>query len=240
MEHTFRNFLFDTVSYEMMSPVAIIIGLVISYIIGSIPFGLILTQLFQKQDIRKIGSGNIGATNVLRGGNKLLAFFTLLLDTLKSWLAVIYASMFVVPVLIGFCDEVDCIPEFCFCYPNVVPAQYTLPFGLVAIIGHCFPIWLKFRGGKGVATALGVLLAAVPWVGLTACGVWLASAFAFKISSLAALIAIGSAPIVTFFIYGSAPAGVCLLIALLVFWRHKDNIQRLLKGDEPKIGKKNN
>lgn len=185
-----------------------------AYIIGSIPFGFMLTKLFSKQDIREIGSGNIGATNVLRTGNKLLALLTLLFDASKGALAIFFL-------------------------PLVLPYGATpIAIGLLAIIGHCFPIWLKFKGGKGVATTLGVLLAAVPFAGLAACGVWLAAAFAFKISSLAALIAIGSAPIVVFFIYGGAPAVVCALIAALVFWRHKENIQRLLKGTEPKIGAK--
>jgi len=188
--------------------------MILAYLIGSIPFGLILTKLFGKGDIRAIGSGNIGATNVLRTGDKKLAAMTLLLDAAKG----------AVPVLLAM---------------NITTLNTVIiAAGALAILGHCFPVWLTFKGGKGVATALGVFLAAVPLVGLAACGVWLASAFLFKISSLAALIAIGSAPVVTFFIYGAAPAGICALIALLVFWRHKANIQRLLKGEEPKIGAK--
>lgn len=110
--------------------------------------------------------------------------------------------------------------------------------GLLAILGHCFPIWLKFKGGKGVATALGVLLAAVPYAGLSACATWLLMAFIFKYSSLAALVALAVAPVVTLFVYGAHPAGVCALIALLVWARHAANIKRLLKGEEPKIGAK--
>lgn len=198
------------------------------YLFGSIPFGLILTRLFTKEDIRAIGSGNIGATNVLRTGNKKLAAATLFLDALKG--------------------AIPCLLIFSFWYLLFhVADDYWSPrgdflpvfTGAFAILGHCFPVWLKFKGGKGVATALGVLLAAVPYVGLIACATWLMAAFAFKISSLAALIAIGLAPIVTFLLYGGAPAAVCLLIALLIFWRHRTNIQRLLKGEEPKIGSKN-
>ena len=204
----------------------------LAYYIGSIPFGLLLTKRFMKQDIRSIGSGNIGATNVLRTGNKKLAALTLFLDALKGGLASIYpviaALIFIEVHRLGI-SYLDFISSF---------RVHLLVLGLFGIIGHCFPTWLKFKGGKGVATTLGVLLAAVPFAGLAACGIWLASAFLFKISSLAALIAIGVTPVVAFFIYGAAPAGICALIALLVFWRHKDNIQRLLKGDEPKIGTK--
>ena len=192
--------------------VGIVLAFIIAYLIGSIPYGFILTKLVAKQDIRAVGSGNIGATNVLRTGNKLLAFTTLLLDASKGVVAILFISIF--------------LPF----------GANAIAIGLFAIIGHCFPIWLNFKGGKGVATALGVLLAAVPVAGLIACGVWLASAFAFRISSLAALIAIGSAPFVVFVIYGASPAVVCLFIAALIFWRHKANIQRLMKGTEPKIG----
>lgn len=192
--------------------VGIFLTFLLAYLIGSIPFGLVLTKIFIQKDIRSIGSGNIGATNVLRTGNKALAAATLILDGGKGAFAV-----FVLPLLLPF-------------------GTLPLAIGLFAMIGHCFPVWLKLKGGKGVATALGVLLAAVPWVGVAACATWLASAFLFKISSLAALVAIGSAPVVTFFVYGTAPAVVCVLIAALVFWRHKENIRRLLKGEEPKIG----
>ena len=108
--------------------------------------------------------------------------------------------------------------------------------GFFAILGHCFPVWLKFKGGKGVATTLGVLLAAVPYAGLAACATWLLIAFLFKYSSLAALIAVAVAPVVTLFVYGPTSSFICLLITLLVWWRHKENIKRLLNGTEPKIG----
>jgi len=194
--------------------VGIVLTFTLAYLIGSIPFGLLLTKFFAKQDIRDIGSGNIGATNVLRTGNKALAAATLILDGGKGAFAVLF-----LPLFLPF-------------------GALPLATGLFAMVGHCFPVWLKFKGGKGVATTLGVFLAAVPFVGSAACGAWLASAFLFRISSLAALIAMGIAPILTFFIYGLETAIICKLISLLVFWRHKENIQRLLKGEEPRIGKK--
>lgn len=181
-----------------------------AYLIGSIPSGLVISKLAGHGDIRNIGSGNIGATNVLRTGNKALALITLLFDGSKGAIAIGLA------------------------YALGLKGLFIL-VGLFAILGHIFPIWLKFKGGKGVATTLGVLLAAVPYAGLAACATWLAVAFIFKISSLAALIAIGIAPAITFILYGSTPAIVAFLIAILVWWRHKDNIRRLLKGEEPKI-----
>lgn len=192
----------------------IVLTFTLAYFIGSIPFGLILTKVFAKQDIRTVGSGNIGATNVLRTGNKLLALLTLLLDGAKGAVAIL-----LLPVLLPY-------------------GASLIAIGLFATLGHCFPVWLKFKGGKGVATTAGVLLAAVPLAGVIALGVWVAMVFAFRVSSLAALVAAFVAPIATFFFYGAAPAGITLMIALLVFWRHKENIQRLLKGEEPKVGKK--
>lgn len=192
-----------------------IASIIIGYLIGSIPFGLVLSALFGYGDIRKIGSGNIGATNVLRTGNKPLALATLLLDSGKGAIAVGAGLLL---------------------FPGVMPVAV----GLAAIFGHCFPVWLKFKGGKGVATTLGTLLAAVPFAGLAACIAWLLSAFLFRISSLAALIAMLIAPITTFFVYGPKPFMVVCLISTLVYVRHKDNIKRLLKSQEPKIGAKKN
>ena len=128
------------------------------------------------------------------------------------------------------------VPVFIFSIHEGV--QFAVIIGFFAILGHCFPVWLKFKGGKGVATTFGALFAAVPYAGLAAAAAWLTTAFLFKISSLAALVAVVIAPIVTFFIYGTAPAGVCLLITLLVWVRHTENIKRLLAGTEPKIGAK--
>lgn len=187
-----------------------------SYLIGSIPFGLVLSWAFGYGDIRKIGSGNIGATNVLRSGNKFLALITLILDSSKGAAFLLYMK------LSGGC------------LAGIEPAFFCF-FGFFAILGHCFPIWLKFKGGKGVATALGVLLVAVPYAGLSACATWLLIASIFKYSSLAALAAVAVAPVVTLLVYGAHPAGVCALIALLVWARHAANIKRLLKGEEPKI-----
>lgn len=195
-----------------------------AYLFGSIPFGLILTKIFTKTDVRNIGSGNIGATNVLRTGNKKLAALTLLFDVLKG--AAACQIYYFAGLLIQ--DATDTEIPF--------KINEALALGLFAIIGHCFPIWLKFKGGKGVATALGVFLTAVPYAGLAACAAWIITAKITKISSLSALIAVGIAPIVTLFMYGAAPAGICALITLLIWIRHKDNIKRLLKGEEPKIG----
>lgn len=200
-----------------------IVNCMLAYLFGSIPFGLILSKVFLNEDIRKTGSGNIGTTNVLRTGNKKLAALTLLLDGGKGAFSVL---------IIFYIDHnfFELLPR------NEI--EVSLAYGLFAVIGHCFPVWLKFKGGKGVATALGVLLAAVPYAGLAAIVTWIITAKVTKISSLSALIAVGVAPIVTFFIYGLAPATICALITLLVWIRHKDNIKRLLKGTEPKIGDK--
>lgn len=185
-----------------------------SYLLGSTPFGLILCRIFGYGDIRKIGSGNIGATNVLRTGNKILAAITLLLDGGKGLFAVLASALI--------------IKEF-------GAHDFLLVCGLFAILGHCYPVWLKFKGGKGVATTLGVLLAAVPLAGVVACATWLIVALLSKISSLSALAALAVAPVVVFFVYGVPPGVICLLISVLVFWKHRENIKRLLNGTEPKI-----
>lgn len=194
----------------MMFTLAIILG----YLFGSIPFGLVLCFMAGYGDVRKIGSGNIGATNVLRTGNKPLAFVTLLLDSGKGAIAAVTAM-------------------------HLINDQAAIFAGLAAIIGHMFPVWLKFKGGKGVATTLGTLLAAVPTVGVFACITWLLMALIFRISSLSALVAVALSPIAAHFIYGDPQvSGVCGVIALLVWVKHRTNIQRLIKGEEPKIGKK--
>ena len=196
------------------------------YCIGSIPFGLVLSRLAGYGDIRKIGSGNIGATNVLRTGNKALALATLILDSGKGIAAI--------ALIFAFNEYLCCgtSPEF--------RASVRLFVGLGAILGHCFPVWLKFKGGKGVATTLGTLLAAVPLVGLIACGTWMLTALISRISSASALMAMAVAPVAAFFLYGLIPAIIAFLIAALVWIRHKDNIKRILNGTEPKIGKKKN
>ncbi|AWK87255.1 acyl-phosphate glycerol 3-phosphate acyltransferase [Azospirillum thermophilum] len=188
----------------------IIASSVLGYLLGSIPFGLVLTRLAGLGDIRKIGSGNIGATNVLRTGNKPLALATLLLDSGKGAIAALLALAWAGP-----------------------EAAAVAAGG--AMLGHTFPVWLGFKGGKGVATALGVLLA-ISWpVGIIACLTWLAMALLFRISSLSALTALGLSPLVGWYFGGGLVAGLCLFIAVLVFIRHDANIRRLLKGEEPKI-----
>ena len=185
----------------------------LGYLLGSVPFGLVLTRMAGLGDVRAIGSGNIGATNVLRTGNKGLALATLLLDGGKGAIAVFIAL-----------------------YWNFDTALIA---GLFAVIGHNFPVWLKFKGGKGVATTLGVLLAFSWQIGVLACLTWLISAFLFRYSSLSALIAFAASPLYTFWIVDLKTAVVVALLATLGIARHHQNIRRLLKGEEPKIGKKN-
>ncbi len=191
-----------------------IIAAIGGYLLGSIPFGLILTRLGGYGDIRAIGSGNIGATNVLRTGNKKLAIATLLLDSLKGATAVLIALW-------------------------LSTYEAAMIAGLAAMVGHLFPVWLKFRGGKGVATALGTLLALKPLIGITACSIWLLAAAITRYSSLSALVAIGTSPILAHFLYGNANlTGLCGIIATLVFVKHRANIKRLIAQEEPKIGQK--
>lgn len=207
--------------------IATFLKIFLGYVAGSIPFGLILSKVFLKKDIREIGSGNIGATNVLRTGNKLIAFLTLLLDAGKGAFLILISTY----VSIKYYSHADFIPTI------ESLAKSNLMLGLGAILGHCFPVWLKFKGGKGVSTAFGVLLAAVPYAGLVSGLVWVSVVILSRISSLGALCAAAIAPVATYFIYGAAPSIIVVLIALLIFVRHKDNIMRLLKGTEPKIGK---
>jgi acyl phosphate:glycerol-3-phosphate acyltransferase len=184
----------------------------LGYLLGSIPFGVVLTKLAGLGDIRKIGSGNIGATNVLRTGRKDLALATLLLDGGKGAVAVLIARL--------------------------VSEDLTVIAGGAAILGHLFPVWLGFKGGKGVATTLGTLIAANWMVGIGACLVWLVMALVFRYSSLSALIAVAAAPFLALWL-GTIPQALLAAFAAVLVWiRHSDNIRRLLKGDEPKIGKK--
>lgn len=209
------------------------------YLFGSIPFGLILCAAFGYGDIRKIGSGNIGATNVLRTGNKLLALITLILDSAKGVSAFIlmYALLNVFPS----CAVVSCVAdEPCLC-SAIDPANF--PFiatvtAFCAVLGHMFPVWLRFQGGKGVATAFGAMLAATPITALCAFLIWMISALVTRISSLAALSAAFIAPAVTLIFYGTEVALINAGISTLIWMRHKDNIARLMKGEEPKIGNK--
>lgn len=183
------------------------------YLLGSAPFGLLLTRLAGLGDIRKMGSGNIGATNVLRTGRRDIVALTLLLDGGKAALALLIIRLLF--------DE-----------------QAALIAGGAALIGHCFPVWLKFNGGKGVATFLGALLAAFWPIGIAACATWLAIAYVFRYSSLAALVAAALAPLGAAAAQRLDVAALALVLALVVFWRHRANIQRLRAGTEPKIGQK--
>lgn len=184
-----------------------------AYLLGAIPFGLVLTRIAGLGDIRAIGSGNIGATNVLRTGRKGLAAATLLLDGGKGWLAVFWIQAY------G--------------HGGVAVA------GLCVFLGHLFPLWLNFKGGKGVATGLGVFFALFWPLGALCCALWLATALIFRFSSLAALVAYAVAPVAAwFFTHSWQNAALALIIAALVYWKHKANIARLLKGEEPRIGKK--
>lgn len=189
---------------------ALLSGLAVGYLLGSIPFGLVLTRLAGLGDIRRIGSGNIGATNVLRTGKKGVALLTLLLDGGKGAAAVLGV------------------------WHGIGPDPALLA-GAGAMLGHIFPVWLGFRGGKGVATALGTLLGLSFPVGVLACAVWLATAFAFRYSSLAALVAIGSAPLSAALLDRGPVVAICAFIVVLVFLRHHGNIRRLLAGTESKI-----
>ncbi len=186
-------------------------ALIASYLIGSIPFGLILTRLAGLGDIREIGSGNIGATNVLRTGNKRLAAATLLLDGGKGSVAVVLGHLY---------------------GPDIA---VTTAAG--AVLGHMFPVWVVFKGGKGVATTLGVRLGLTWPAGLVACGVWAVVAAASRYSSLASLTAIVSAVGFTYLLAGPQFAEVVGLLAILVIIKHLGNIRRLIKGKESKIGK---
>jgi acyl phosphate:glycerol-3-phosphate acyltransferase len=181
-------------------------AVVLGYLVGSIPFGLLLTKLAGLGDIRNIGSGNIGATNVLRTGNKKLAAATLILDGAKGAVAVLIAAMY---------------------GPDIA----VLAAG-GAILGHCFPVWLKFNGGKGVATALGILLAVSPLVGLAAIATWLVSAALFRYSSLAALLACLGAPFFAYYLVNLQTAELAAFMAVLIFIRHHQNIRRLILGTE--------
>ena len=191
--------------------------LVAAYLLGSIPFAVVTSKLFGLQDPRKYGSGNPGATNVLRSGNKAAAALTLVGDCLKGWLAVWAASR------LGF---------------DAFEASLA---GLVAFLGHVFSVFLRFKGGKGVATALGVLAGTSGPLALICALIWLGVAFTTRYSSLAALAAAAAAPLVGLLLLGPAPSLIALLgMASVLIWRHKANIQRLLAGTEGKIGGKKN
>jgi glycerol-3-phosphate acyltransferase PlsY len=186
---------------------------VLAYLLGSIPFGLLITRALGLGDLRAIGSGNIGATNVLRTGNKAAAAATLLLDAGKGAAAVLLARH----------------------YAGETAAMLA---GLAAFLGHLFPVWLRFKGGKGVATYLGIMLALAWPVGLAACATWLATALVLRYSSLAALVATVTVPLWLALLGPGAAIPLALALAALVWLRHRANIARLRAGTEPKIGRK--
>ncbi len=186
----------------------------LGYLLGSIPFGVILTRLFGAGDLRQIGSGNIGATNVLRTGRKELAAATLILDGAKGAVAVLLARHFV--------------PE--------LGEHAAMIAGAAAMIGHCYPVWLQFRGGKGVATLLGLALALAWPIGLVFAVVWLGTVLLLRISSLGGMLGAVSAPVAAlafgYPVYAIGLAG----LAVVVLWRHRENIARLRAGTEPRVG----
>ena len=199
---------------------------IICYLIGSIPFGLILTKLFDNNDLRNIGSGNIGATNVLRTGNKTLALLTLILDLSKSFIPLfIFFKLYPHPIINDFFNLII-----------VDKIILILVFGYFFVLGHCFPIWLKFKGGKGIATSLGVILSIDFFIGLCLLTIWILVFLIFKISSLSALISSTSFPILIFFKYEKVNLlYLSILLTIFVFFTHRANIIRLLKKEEKKI-----
>jgi glycerol-3-phosphate acyltransferase PlsY len=195
------------------SPLLLVVVAVLAYLLGSVPFGVVITRMLGLGDLRQIGSGNIGATNVLRTGNKPAAFATLICDAGKGGVAVLIAR-----AMLG--EDA---------------AQLA---GLAAFLGHLYPVWLKFKGGKGVATFFGTLLALSWPVGLAACATWLVAAAIWRMSSLAGLAAAASSTAWMLFFGHGDMLLLGIALTLLVYWRHKANITRLRAGTEPKIGQK--
>jgi acyl phosphate:glycerol-3-phosphate acyltransferase len=196
----------------MISSDAVIV-VVLGYVLGSIPFGLILTRMFGAGDLRTIGSGSIGATNVLRTGRTGLAAATLILDAGKGAAAVVVASY-------------------------VAPGYEPLA-ALAAFVGHCYPVWLKFRGGKGVASAFGILLGMQAFVVALICGVvWAVVLAVFRISSVSSLAAVTAAPVAALVLGQTALLPLLIALVILIFWKHRANVSRLLAGTEPRVGQK--
>ncbi|SFL59358.1 glycerol-3-phosphate 1-O-acyltransferase PlsY [Shimia aestuarii] len=195
------------------APLVLLLWAALGYLLGSIPFGMVLSRAMGLGNLREIGSGNIGATNVLRTGSKKAAALTLLLDGGKGAVAVLLARA-------------------------IAGEDAAQLAGLTAFLGHCYPVWLAFKGGKGVATFLGLMLALAWPVGIACCLTWLATAALTRISSLSALVAAATSTIWMVFLGHSQAFFLGVLLTLIVFWRHRENIRRLRAGTEPKIGKK--
>jgi glycerol-3-phosphate acyltransferase PlsY len=193
------------------SPAIILLWAAVGYLLGSVPSGIIIARAMNLGNLRDIGSGNIGATNVLRTGNKKAAALTLIFDAAKGAIAVLLARY-------------------------IAGEDMAQIAALAAFIGHCFPIWLSFKGGKGVATYLGIVLALAWPMGLAACGIWLIVAFVSRYSSLAALVSAGWMPVVMMLTGYGYFFVLSIILALLIYFRHWANIQRLRAGTETKIG----
>lgn len=197
----------------LSSPLVLAVWAALGYLLGSVPFGVLIAKTMNLGDLRKIGSGNIGATNVLRTGNKLAAFLTLVLDGGKGAAAVLIARAFALE-------------------------DAVMLAGFASFLGHCFPVWLGFKGGKGVATFLGLALAVAWPVGLLMCATWLLMAVVFRYSSLSALAAAALSPVYAYFTGYQNMTVLFIALAVLIYVRHAQNISRLLAGQETKIGKK--
>ena len=198
-------------SFSMEASILTFSVISFSYLLGSIPFGILVSKVFGLGNLRHIGSGNIGATNVLRTGNKLAALITLILDGLKGVLVVVVARF--------------------------ISEDAAITASIFVIIGHIYPVWLRFSGGKGVATFIGAILALSFVAGLLVCFIWIIIALIFRYSSLSAIVSSASAPIGIFLFYDNEALVVTLFMTVLIWYRHKDNIRRLIDGSEAKIGK---
>src|SRR3982075_2815539 len=208
-----RGKYFATGATAMLPEAFLPVALVLGYLLGSIPFGLVLTKLAGTADLRSIGSGSIGATNVLRTGRKGLAAATLLCDLLKGTLAVVLAGTYGGP-------------------------EGAMLAGLAAFLGHLFPVWLNFKGGKGVAVYIGVLIGLFWPAAVVFCVLWLATAATSRYSSLSALVASFVTPIFLWWFGHPALASLCAVLTLLLFYMHRENIKRLQAGTEGRIGEK--
>jgi acyl phosphate:glycerol-3-phosphate acyltransferase len=191
----------------------LILTAVLAYLLGSVPFGVVITRAMGLGNLREIGSGNIGATNVLRTGNKLAAALTLVLDGAKGAVAVLIAQ-------------------------RLLGEDAAQVAGLAAFLGHLYPVWLDFKGGKGVATFLGILLALNWQVGLAVCATWLVTALVLRVSSIAALVAAASTPLWMVFLGDGRFLILAMILTLLIYVRHSANLARIKAGTEPKIGAK--